>query len=301
MGHLTRSITLLKKLSQNNKVYFLGSQDQIDFLKRENLKLDFQLFPDYNFNFKGRSFFVEMLFHSPRMILDIQNEQKTLKDLHSKFNFDLIISDNRFGFRMDEVKSVILTHQLKIKSPLMESQGSKLNQIYLNKFDEIWIPDTENSDYAGELSKAEINTHKIYLGNISDLNLEDKEKQFDYFVIGSGPEPYRGNFIELLLNQLKGKNLKVVFTGMKDIPKYSEEGFKFHVSLNRNEIQDMMNSSKTVITRAGYTSILDLDKTKSKAILIPTKGQYEQEYLAEHLKNHPRFDFQTEDEFQLID
>ena len=51
-----------------------------------------------------------------------------------------------------------------------------------------------------------------------------------------------------------------------------------------DELEKALNSSKLVICRAGYSSIMDLVKLKKKAILIPTKFQNEQEYLAKHLQ-----------------
>ena len=44
-----------------------------------------------------------------------------------------------------------------------------------------------------------------------------------------------------------------------------------------------------VISRSGYTTIMDLVKLQKKAILIPTPGQTEQEYLAEYLNEKKMF------------
>ncbi len=43
------------------------------------------------------------------------------------------------------------------------------------------------------------------------------------------------------------------------------------------------NASEYIISRTGYTTVMDICKLKKKAILIPTPGQTEQEYLADHL------------------
>ena len=44
-----------------------------------------------------------------------------------------------------------------------------------------------------------------------------------------------------------------------------------------------------MITRSGYTTVMDLLKLQKKAILIPTPGQTEQEYLALYLKEKKIF------------
>lgn len=41
--------------------------------------------------------------------------------------------------------------------------------------------------------------------------------------------------------------------------------------------------SAFIISRSGYTTIMDLVKLGHPALLIPTPGQTEQEYLAKHL------------------
>jgi hypothetical protein len=44
---------------------------------------------------------------------------------------------------------------------------------------------------------------------------------------------------------------------------------------------------------------MDLVKLKRKAILIPTPGQPEQEYLARYMQEQNRFPYVRQDEFQL--
>ena len=41
--------------------------------------------------------------------------------------------------------------------------------------------------------------------------------------------------------------------------------------------------SEMIISRCGYTTVMDLVKLFKKAILIPTPGQTEQEYLAKYV------------------
>ena len=58
-------------------------------------------------------------------------------------------------------------------------------------------------------------------------------------------------------------------------------------------------SSGVIISRAGYTSIMDFVHLKKPAILIPTPGQTEQEYLAEHLSDKQMFLFCEQKAFDL--
>ncbi len=300
MGHLTRSISILKELSLKNRITFFGNEEQIHYLKKESIPLEYKIFPDYNLNFKGKSFLVEMILNSPRMIQAIQQENQLLQKEQNQEKFDVIISDNRFGFRVSSAKSIILTHQLNIKSPIFEKQGSKLNQIYLNKFDEVWVPDFEDHRYSGDLSKAKLDSPTHFLGNISDLSAKQSEKAFDYLVIASGPEPYKSNFMEKLIAHLSSFDKKIAVAGWISESK-NFESIVFLGLLNRKEMQNYICKSEKVIAKAGYTTLLDLEKTKTEAILIPTPKQYEQEYLSQYLKNHPRFTFKSENEISSID
>jgi len=53
--------------------------------------------------------------------------------------------------------------------------------------------------------------------------------------------------------------------------------------MTSGELEKAINASDLVLSRSGYTTIMDLAKLEKKAFFIPTPGQYEQEYLAERL------------------
>ena len=49
----------------------------------------------------------------------------------------------------------------------------------------------------------------------------------------------------------------------------------------RAEVNQVLLQSHKIISRSGYTSIMDYDKLSLTAELVATQGQSEQEYLAE--------------------
>jgi UDP-N-acetylglucosamine:LPS N-acetylglucosamine transferase len=55
--------------------------------------------------------------------------------------------------------------------------------------------------------------------------------------------------------------------------------------LNSNALQDVIGQSACVIARSGYSTIMDLLVLGKRAILVPTPGQTEQEYLADRWRN----------------
>jgi len=48
-------------------------------------------------------------------------------------------------------------------------------------------------------------------------------------------------------------------------------------------LEKTINESALIICRSVYTTVMDLAKLNKKAFLIPTPGQFEQEYLATRL------------------
>ena len=61
------------------------------------------------------------------------------------------------------------------------------------------------------------------------------------------------------------------------------------------KLEFLLNASKQVICRSGYSSVMDLITLGKSAILIPTKNQNEQEYLAQYLNKKGYFSMISED------
>ena len=53
--------------------------------------------------------------------------------------------------------------------------------------------------------------------------------------------------------------------------------------MTSKQLQNAINESEIVLSRSGYTTIMDLAVLGKKAFFIPTPGQFEQEYLANRL------------------
>ena len=69
--------------------------------------------------------------------------------------------------------------------------------------------------------------------------------------------------------------------------------------LDAGQMNQAILQSSLIISRSGYTTIMDLVKLKKKAILIPTPGQGEQEYLAKYLLEMKMFYSQKQEGFSL--
>ncbi|MCM8756849.1 MAG: hypothetical protein NC823_00005, partial [Candidatus Omnitrophica bacterium] len=64
---------------------------------------------------------------------------------------------------------------------------------------------------------------------------------------------------------------------------------------SREEISKLMNRAKFIISRSGYTTMMELAELgKKKALFIPTPGQVEQEYLARYYKQRGWFLYRSQ-------
>ena len=53
--------------------------------------------------------------------------------------------------------------------------------------------------------------------------------------------------------------------------------------MTSEQLETAINESELILSRSGYTTIMDLAKLGKKAFFIPTPGQYEQLYLSKKL------------------
>jgi UDP-N-acetylglucosamine:LPS N-acetylglucosamine transferase len=121
-------------------------------------------------------------------------------------------------------------------------------------------------------------------------------------VLLSGPEPQRGLLEEKLKNEVLKYQGKVVFVkGIIERGQTKEQikNVTYYNFMNARQLEQTFNESSSVLCRSGYTTIMDLAKLDKKAFFIPTPGQYEQEYLAEKLKNEGLVPFAKQDDFKM--
>ena len=125
---------------------------------------------------------------------------------------------------------------------------------------------------------------------------------YDYLVLLSGPEPQRSMLEDILLKELNNSRFKVLFirgiiseeTTIIIIPNVKIKNYLFG-----NSLEIAINSSRCIISRSGYTTMMDLSKLQKKAFFIPTPGQNEQEYLARKMANSGFAPYCEQHEFSL--
>ena len=306
LGHATRCIPIIKSLLRNDFEVTIATDGRaLKLLQQEFPNLKVITLPSYDIRYGSNNMILNIAFQIPKILNAIWKEKKMIKRIVEKVKPDIIISDNRYGCISKKTKNVFLTHQVNIIIPIniLEKPVNFINQKLINKFDECWIPDFEGEkSLAGKLSTSDKIKKPIYLGILSRMQKIPSSKKYDIIAIISGPEPQRTRFENQILKELKrSEKRSLVVSGKPEQMDQNQITKNLEVVsfLNSNELNKAIAGSEIVVCRSGYSSIMDLIKLKKQAILVPTPGQTEQEYLASRLTQTKQFCIQPQRTFSL--
>lgn len=296
LGHTSRCVPIISYLLYlGHKVTFAGNKWQRDFIEEtftgiETIHIDGY---DVRYNNSGKGLIFSILKQAPGILKTIKREHAWLDELVKEGRFDGVISDNRYGLYLSRIPSVIMTHQLEVQTGLGQLADNIFRRQHyrmLGHFEEIWVPDVAGepniSGKLGHPRKLLPNMH--YIGCLSQLEKSKTDLQEDgsLLVLLSGVEPQRSILSKQLWKEVCEYNSKVVFVeGTKDSkgPETIPDHITYLKQVTKDQLVPIMQKASMVIARSGYSTIMDLVLMNKKAILIPTPGQTEQEYLGEHL------------------
>lgn len=293
LGHATRCIPIIREfLNQKAEILIAADKLPLELLKKEFPELTFIKLKGYEINYpKNGSMLIKMFFSIPKIILRILKEKRELKKIILNHKIDIVVSDNRYGCYSKFTKNIFITHQLMIKSPFGESLLHKIVLYFVKRYDECWIPDFEGKEnLSGDLThKFPVPKNAVFIGPLSRLKKRKiNNKDIDILAIISGPEPQKSIFEKLIIDELKkmeGKIVCVCGNPEKTVESTSIKNIEFISYADSNVLEELIERAKIIVSRSGYSTIMDLYKMSKKAIFIPTPGQTEQEYLADFLMN----------------
>lgn len=312
LGHVSRIVPIITKLNQRgHHIYVACNKQQYFFLKKE---LDcFEWIPVANpeifYNRKGLTLgtYFRLFF---QMIYNYKLDRTTLKKILKRYPIDVVISDNRYGCYSKKITSIIITHQTSLILPRKLQIFSRIVNYYLKKriekFHYCWIPDViEVNGYAGILSHANNIKNSHYIGLLSRFNAagsNNKDLKYEVIAVLSGPEPQRSIFFDLLLKQMMLINMPCVIVKGEIDDKVKKEEYKkvtVYNYLDSHNLEKLIAQSKYIIARSGYSTIMDLICLNRTALLVPTPGQTEQEYLASFYDQRKMFYIVNQEELNL--
>ena len=309
IGHAARCVPVISHLQKNGFRVMIGADGlPLEFLRQEFPELPYCHFPGFTPSYPANgSMVIKMLAQIPAFIAGVFREHQLIKELVRDHDINLIISDNRYGVWQKKVRNILIIHQIMIKVPRWLKYSEPLlylvNRLLISRFDECWIPDLPGDDnLSGDLShKYLVPGNAKYIGLLSRFGQGSvlREKRKYLLALISGPEPQRSIFEQILSKQLSCIDMPVIILTGK--PGSSEEvqthgNVTLIPHLPTCELQDLLYSASAVICRPGYSTIMDLAATGTKALLIPTPGQTEQEYLAAYHEQKGHFYFMKQSE-----
>lgn len=306
LGHASRGIFLIRKfLDRGFQVILAADGESLALLQGEFPQLPWIRFASFRIRYTKRiPLLVKLLFYLPVMLYGIVKEHGELKKILRNYAIDVVVSDNRYGLWNRHVATIFITHQISIRLPAwlswLQYPLYRLNLYQVRKFNLVWIPDEPGEkSLSGELSqKYPLPGNALFTGICSRFLYEESGPpdqpvpRYDLLVILSGPEPQRTMLEEIIRDQLKTGDLKtLIVRGLpSNTDKFSPSGNLTLAShLPSNTLRTLIKTSKRIIARSGYTTIMDLIALGKTALLIPTPGQPEQQYLAFRMEEKKYF------------
>jgi UDP-N-acetylglucosamine transferase subunit ALG13 len=293
LGHTTRCVPIIRELIKQGNEVILGATAISEKIFAEEFPgLQRVIVPSYGIEYSAvLPAWAGILLDYRRLKRIVSEENELVEKITKDLKIDIVISDNRFGFRASHTKNIIITHQLWIKSPVMEKTANSLNHAYLKNFNEVWVPDTadEKNNLSGDLChNRKFDFPVRYIGLLSRYHYMEPsgEKPFLFSFIISGPEPRRTSFEEEAIeyvNQYKGKFALVRGTTKQIAHKVKSISCEVFDLPTKAEMERIISNSRMVVSRSGYSTMMDLVIMKKPAFIMPTHGQTEQVYLGHHL------------------
>lgn len=312
LGHATRCTPIIRSLLKLNVEVALASDGRsLELLKKNFPDLPAFELPGYGISYPTANMAFNIFFKSPRILAAILKEKRRIAQIRMQFPFTHLLSDNRFGCYHLEARNVFMTHQFYL--PLQAA--TTINLFLMKKFHQCWVPDYYENHHSlsGKLSHPAPQGFRVnYIGPLSQFDLPQAHRthtpQTDpklYLALLSGPEPQRSKLENQLIHQIQNsqhhdKNwILVGGKTEKDEDKHLNNRFQYLSHLNGTQLYSLMQKASIIVCRSGYTSLMDLLTLQKKALLIPTPGQDEQEYLAQKFASKTGFLVRSQDQLQL--
>ncbi len=291
LGHVTRCIGLIQLLqNQGNRFYVACDEHQQAVFENYLENVTYIRHLGYPFSFEGKGKFTRDLISNRKPLLArFAREQKEIDSYITEHQIAIVLSDHRYGFFSKQVYSLFLTHQIQLPLSMLFAPAQWIHRRLIGNFNAIWCFDDHQSSLAGKLSKNKASIPVEYIGWFSRYEARTSEElTFDALFIVSGPAPYSTQFLSEVFQYCETHDgtfacLVNEFNYRTQIP----SNLKLVVASNWKHDDRLMYQSKCIVSRSGYSTLMDLKKTQKSAILIPTPGQSEQLYLATLHQTNP--------------
>jgi len=295
LGHATRSLPVLRRLAAEHElvVYAEGAAAALLAVELGD-RVRFVPAVPYPNIFGGRALALHFFRRAPALVRAMRAEHADVERLVVTERIDRIVSDSRWGASSRRVPSFFISHHLKQLAPRGLRAAERLTEAVTwraihGRFRRILVPDVAaGGGLSGRLA------HDLhfyapdelrYVGLLSDVTPQPIADDIDTLVALSGPEPSRSELEARLLpglGRLRGRTVVLRGTPGRDLP-WPLPGVEAHPHARKPARDRLFSAARVIVSRSGYSTVMDAARVGARALFIPMRGQTEQTYLADRL------------------
>ncbi|MCB0794214.1 MAG: glycosyltransferase [Flavobacteriales bacterium] len=289
LGHAARCVPIIRALNEREATVVLAADGGPSALLRgEFPELEHHRLPGHHVSYaSGGLMMWHMALQFPGFLRSIRREGSILREMIPRLRLDAVISDQRLGLSTEQIPTVLITHQLFPVAPFAQGLLRWMHRRYTDRFSRCWVPDGPDAPgLAGELSHGGIIAdHVRFIGiqsRFKPCTDNGPDPNYDVVAVISGPEPHRTLFERSIFEQLEaisGRHLIILGQPGSGKPVRTDR-ITMCGHLPTEALRSAICSARLVVCRSGYSSLMDLARSGRRALLVPTPGQPEQEYLA---------------------
>jgi predicted glycosyltransferase len=290
MGHLARCIGLINELlERKNKITFAGNTQQINVIHTYFPDIRCIKMEGYPFDFDENKSFAKSIWKKKWALFQFVNtEQKFVNNLLKHEQFDLLISDHRYGFRSSKCISIFITHQYNLPLNGFQFLFSIIHRYWIKQFDKIWIMDQFPENLAGKLSQANLNDNTEYIGwhsrfkkNKNERNPNNTSNHLSILLL-SGPDLHHNLLYEYFIQNRDETAIPLIIGSQKAIDKLTHNNTQIDMLVADDwlKIDQLIINAHEIFSFFGYSTLMDSQYLRANFHLIPCPTQLEQIYLS---------------------
>ena len=156
----------------------------------------------------------------------------------------------------------------------------------LSRFSE-YVESQKKADDVKLESDVDLMSVSEFMANSASVewNVQPRER-YKVAAIVSGVEPARTRFetrLRKVLSEIPGHHVMILGKPSLGSKNWKEGNIEFWTHLATNEFADVVRRADFVVSRGGYSTVMDMAELGAKCIFVPTPGQFEQVVLAHDL------------------
>ncbi len=309
LGHSARLVPVIHACRERGwKVLIAADGKPLDFLRGIFPDLPWVVLPFTNIKYSRKNNFMSSLIPQlPGIIRAVRKNRRQISEIVELHGIDYIIGDHQYGLSHHRIPSVFISNQIWLLAPKGWQFAEKwiygVHKKVLRNFTFLWL-----ADFPGEINFSGKQTHlpeqpdnSRFIGPISrfiGMNKPSSPAKMDakILLILSGPEPQRSILENKIAKILLHNRVEVVILRGLPPPAGSpmplprkEENLIWLDHADDATLAQLIHSAEKIICRPGLSMLSDLATLGKTALLVPTPGQTEQNYMAEKLHSKAHF------------